>query len=1188
MTSRKFRKGLNLSAVGFMLLLLSGAWLIFPSVTLAQKFTAAINGTVSDPSGAVVPQATVTLRNTQTGVERSTVTNEAGNYVYVDVLPGRYTLKVAKEGFSTATQPEFEMYVNQTATFDMALSVGAATTEVTVRAAAATIQASTAELGTAITTRAVLDLPLNGRNFTQLLQLTPGVSPYNVGQSQWGGGGGFAGRAIGTFTFPSVHGQRNRSNLFWTDGVNNTGSFIDNYNVEPILDDIQEFKVQSHNDLAEFGQAMGGLISVVTKPGTNEYHGTIYEFLRNEKFDARNFFAKIDRIPGKDDTQRNPLRQNQFGATVGGPVTIPRLYNGKNKTFFFAGYEGYRDSRFAQALVLTPTSAQLGGDLSGTNRQIFNPFSTRFVTVTDPVTGITTTQAVRDPFMCDASGNPLTPSSNGTQPPGTPCNKLPSSMLNPAALLFAKTLFPLPVNTGFPGTNSVDNTRNITGQDTESLRLDEQLGVKDSLFGRFSTYNQVDSGSAGYAGATQKTFLHGYNIAAHETHTFGPATVLDVHLGRNWGQDNVLKAWQNASAGFISQLQGLGFSPNFNGNFRAGQGPFVPNIGISGFLGTGGNNVQDTRISDIWEFGGDFTKIRGRHTLKFGANFATNNTQSPIFGVSEGFTAVATTNPPSPGSTGNALASFLLGLPDNANKRNVLETEHGGWVDGFYAQDQWKATDKLTVNIGFRYDVTLWPIYGDFKNQEIFVGDLNLNDGTFVLAAQPPACSATQGEPCIPGGTLPEHVVVTPFKNHAIYHNNYDNWQGRLGFAYRLYPKTVVRASYGRFYDNWNSVIQLAQNYEGAWPRVGQLLANNLNKDVINATIGDPFNLGSSGVIFPAPTPFVSPGFVQWYMDPLTQMPYSDNWNLGVEHQLTADTLLELNYVGSHSSRLKMGGVKNTSVTPGDPLTAASRRPFPYSPTSFYDQSIGRASYHSFQFKVDKKASRGLSYLVSYTWSKSLDIACSGNFGSEGCEIQNYYNLKNEKAVSGFDATHLFVASGVYELPFGAGKKYSSGSRLVNQVIGNWQFNGILTFTSGRPYSVGITNDRNNTGNFSCCDYFAIRANPVPGVSPVPSNRDPSNWLNPGAFSIPPFGTFGLTSRNQFRSDRFKNLDFSIFRWFPIKESIGLQFRAEAFNFTNTPVFERPVRDLNDPNIGKIFSTANPERQIQFALKLIF
>ncbi len=1171
MTCQTLRKSLNLLAVGFMLLVLRGGWLISPSVTLAQKSTAAINGTLADPTGAVIPQATVTLRNTQTGVERSTVTNETGNYVFVDVLPGKYTLRVTKEGFATATQPEFEVYVNQTATFDITLNVGASTTEVTVTTAAASIQASTAELGTAITTREVNDLPLNGRNFTQLLQLTPGVSPYNVGQSQWGGGGGFAGRAIGTFTFPSVHGQRNRSNLFWTDGVNNTGSFIDNYNVEPILDGIQEFKVQSHNDLAEFGQAMGGLINVVTKPGTNDFHGTVYEFLRNEKLDARNFF-----LP-----KRNPLRQNQFGATVGGPIIVPRLYNGKNKTFFFAGYEGYRDSRFAQALVLTPTSAQLGGDLSDVTRQIFNPFTTR----PDPGNP---GQFIRDPFMCDASGNALTPSSTGTQPPGTPCNKIPSSILNASSLLFAKTLFPTPVNTGVSGTNSVDNTRNITGQDTESLRLDEQLRNKDSLFGRFSTYNQVDSGSAGYAGATQQTFLHGYNIAAHETHTFGPTAVLDVHFGRNWGQDNVLKAWQNASGGFISQLQSLGFSPNFNGNFRAGQGPFVPNIGISGFLGTGGNNVQDTRIADIWEFGGDFTKIRGRHTLKFGVNFTTNNTQSPIFGVSEGFTAVPTADPKNPGTTGSALASFLLGLPDNANKRNVLESEHGGWVDGFYVQDQWKATDKLTVNIGFRYDVTLWPIYGDFKNQEIFVGDLNLNDGTFVLAAQPPACSPTQGEPCIPGGTLPEHVVVTPFKNHAIYHNNYDNWQGRLGFAYRLYPKTVIRASYGRFYDSWNSVVQLAQNYEGAWPRVGQLLANNLNKDLTNATIGDPFNLGSSGVVIPAPTPFQSAGFVQWYMDPFVQMPYSDNWNLGVEHQLTPDTVLELNYVGSHSSRLNLGGVKNTSVTPGPAATAASRRPFPYSPTSFYDQSIGRASYHSFQFKLDKKASRGLSYLVSYTWAKSLDIACSGNFGSEGCEIQNYYNLKAEKAVSGFDSTHLFVASGVYELPFGAGRRYLSSSRVVNQLIGNWQINGILSFTSGRPYSVGISNDINNTGNFGCCDYFTIRANPVLGVSPTPSNRGPSNWLNPAAFSIPPFGTFGALSRNAFRSDRFKNLDLSIFRWFPITENKGIEFRAEAFNFTNTPVFERPVRDLNDPNFGKIFSTAKPERQIQFALKFIF
>jgi len=1172
MTSRKFREGLNLSAVGFMLLLLSGAWLILPSVTLAQKSTAAINGTVTDPSGAVIPQATVRLRNVLTGVERSTVTNETGSYVFVDVLPGRYTLKVTKEGFSTATQPEFEMYVNQTATFDMALSVGASATEVTVQATSASIQASTAELGTVITTRSVQDLPLNGRNFTQLLQLTPGVSPYNVGQSQWGGGGGFAGRAIGTFTFPSVHGQRNRSNLFWTDGLNNTGSFIDNYNVEPLLDSIQEFKVQSHNDLAEFGQAMGGLINVVTKPGTNEYHGTVYEFLRNEKFDARNFFA----------AKRNPLRQNQFGATTGGPITIPGLYNGKNKTFFFAGYEGYRDSRFAQSLSLVPTPTELGGDLSGINRQIFNPFSTG----PDP---LNPGQFIRDPFMCDASGDPLTPSSTGTQPPGTPCNKIPSSMLNASSLLYAKSIFPAPVNTGVSGTNAINDARAITNQDTYSLRLDEQLRAKDSLFGRFSTFNQVDSSPGSLAGINSKVFLHGYNIAAHETHTFGPTAVLDVHFGRNWGQDNTLIAFDSAPANLPEQLISLGFSRNFIGNFRAGQGPFPPLLQMDGYGGPGGgNNVQNTRISDIWEFGGDFTKVRGRHTLKFGANFASNNSNSPIFGIQEAFRAPATADPKSPGTTGSALASFLLGLPDSGGKRNVLESMHGGWVDGFYVQDQWKATDKLTVNIGFRYDVTLWPIYGDFKNEEIFVGDLNLNDGTFVLAAVPPPCSPTRGEPCIPGGTLPEHVVVTPFKNHAIYHNNYDNWQGRLGFAYRLYPKTVVRASYGRFYDNWNSVVQLAQNYEGQWPRVGQLLGNNFNNNLINARIEDPFSLGSSGVVIPAPSPFLNPGFVQWYMDPLVQMPYSDNWNLGVEHQLTADTVLELNYVGSHSSRLNLGGVKNTSVTPGPAATAASRRPFPYSPTSFYDQSIGRASYHSFQFKLDKKASKGLSYLVSYTWSKSLDISCSGNFGSEGCELQNYYDLKAEKAVSGFDATHLFVASGVYQLPFGTGKRYSSGSRVVNQVIGNWQMNGILSFTSGRPYSVGIGNDINNTGNFSCCDYFTIRANPVPGVSPTPSGRDPSNWLNRAAFSIPPFGTFGLTSRNAFRSDRFKSLDFSIFRRFPITESMGVEFRAEAFNFTNTPVFERPVRDLNDPNFGKIFSTAKAEREIQFALKLIF
>ncbi|MFZ0594954.1 MAG: carboxypeptidase regulatory-like domain-containing protein, partial [Bryobacteraceae bacterium] len=683
----------------------------------AQQSLAAINGTVTDESGAVVAGATITLTSVESGVTRTSVTNGSGNYVFVDVLPAAYSMRVTKEGFSTVNQPQFTMYVNQTATFNFHLTVGATQQSVTVEATAAAIESSTSELGTVINEKAVNDLPLNGRNFTQLLALTPGASPVSVAQNS-GGGGGFAGNAIGSFVFPALNGQRNRSNMFLLDGTVDLGSFIGNYNFPPIVDTVEEFKVQSHNDEAEFGQAVGGIVNVVTKAGTNTFHGSLWEFLRNQQLDARNFFL----------ASRNPLRQNQFGVAGGGPVWIPKLYKGENHTFFYGGYEGYRQSQATQNLLLTPTPAQLGGDFSGVSSQIYNPYTT---------TQLSNGSYSRTPFAG---------------------NIIPTSLLNPAALLYAKTLFPAPSTTNVSGTNAVDATPIHLNQDSYQGRIDQVFNEHDTLFGRISYYNNTETSSAGFPGALNAVSLDGWNYAIHETHTFGPTSVLDMHFGRNWGDDLIAKDFPNIPSGFVSQLEGLGFSPNFISSFRSG-GTYVPLISISGYPGVGGNNLQDTRVAAVWEFGGDYTKIVGRHTFKAGANFASNNTVSPIYGADIGFAAAETSNPLSPGGTGNALASFLLGVPDNAGKRNVLETEHGGWVDGFYVQDQWKVTDRLTLNLGFRYDLTLWPIYGTPGTPDQYVGDLNLNNGTYILAAQPYACSPTNGFPCIPGGTLPAHVV---------------------------------------------------------------------------------------------------------------------------------------------------------------------------------------------------------------------------------------------------------------------------------------------------------------------------------------------------------------------------------------------------------------------------------------------
>ncbi|MDQ2840944.1 MAG: carboxypeptidase regulatory-like domain-containing protein [Acidobacteriota bacterium] len=1133
--ARRYRRALLISLAALLLSL--------PQHASAQQSSASITGIVTDASGAVVADARVDLLDVATGVTRNAVTNNAGSYVFIDVIPAAYTMKVAKQGFSTLAQPQFTLEVNQTATLNFTLTVGSTTQTLTVEGTAVAIEASTAELGTVINEQSVNQLPLNGRNFTQLLTLTPGASPVSVGQNS-GGGGGFAGNAIGSFSFPALNGQRNRSNMFLLDGINDLGSFIGNYNFEPIVDTVQEFKVQSHNDESQFGQALGGVVNVVTKSGNNDFHGSLWEFLRNSDFDARNFF-----LPSV-----NPLRQNQFGLAGGGPVWIPKVYNGRNHTFFYGGWEQYRQSQATQNAILVPTTAELNGDFSGVSNQLYNPFST----APDPAHPGSYT---RTPFAG---------------------NQISSGLIDPAAALYLKTLYPA-AGALVNGSNAYDTTPAIVQQNSYNGRIDQIFSEHDVLFGRISYYDQNDANSAGLPTARNAVIISGWNLAIHETHTFSPSAILDVHFGRNTGDDLQERLFPAAPTNFATQLEQLGFSTNFIGQFQGGQGPFVPLIGVSGYAGLGGNNVQDTRIADIWQFGGDFTKIHGRHTFTFGADFATNNTRSPIYGADVGFASTQTQNPESANGTGNALASFLLGVPDNAGKRNVLETEHGGWVDGAYAQDQWKVTDRLTINLGIRWDVTLWPIYGTPNTPDQYVGDLNLNNGTYILAAVPPACSPTLGFPCIPGGTLPAHVVPTPFSNHAIYHNDYRDWQGRAGLAYRLTDKTAVRMGYGRFYDNWNAVIQLAQNYEGNWPDVGQLLANNLNQPGGTAArIGDPFNLGSGGVVYPAPTPFNQ---VNWMMDPTAyRMPYSDQWNVGVEQQLGQNTVLSLAYVGAHDLQLNLGGYKNTAVTPGpgDAATVASRQPYPYIHPTYYDQSIGQSKYNAFQFSLQQKSTHGLTYLISYTRSKSIDVGCSGSFGSEGCEIQNAYNLNGDRSVSGFDLPNIFSGSVVWDVPFGKGKTFSTGHGAVDYILGNWQLAGIVSFYSGLPFDVTFSNgNQANTGNVT------ERANLVL-QNPYAANQGPNLWLNPAAFAAPPLYTFGTLGRNSLRSDASKNLDLSLMRDFPVKEHSYFEFRADSFNLTNTPIFNIPNNVLGNPNLGVVTSTANTPRELQLALKFIF
>lgn len=1112
----------------------------------AQSTAASVSGIVTDTSGSVVVAAEIKLHNDATNREQTTTTGPSGTYSIVNVPPGSYVIEVEKQGFKESRITQVQLAVSQSASFNFALQIGDVAQSVSVAAESSEVQSSSAELGAVIDAKSVRDLPLNGRNFTELLQLAPGVSRITVAQNGTGGAG--SAKPTGSFTFPAVNGQRNRSNMFALDGANDLGSYSGTYNYEPIVDDIQEFKVQTHSDLAEFGEVTGGIINIVTRSGSNSLHGTLWEYVRNSAFDARNYFQTV----------LNPLRENQFGGVVSGPVTIPHVYAGRDRTFFLFAYEGFRQSQAAQNLRTTPTAAQLNGDFSNLLSKgiiLYDPNSTR----PDPAQP---GKYLRDPF---------------------PANMIKKSEISQASLLYARTVFPAPNATGLAaGQNLIDNTPVRVNSDSFNGRIDQTFGQHDLIYARVSEYNQPSTTAVANPNSYLSAVIGGYNITVHEVHTFGPTSVLEAYFGRNIGQNATSLEFRSIPSDFGSQLVTAGFSAAF---LTAASGPhttLVPPIGITGYIGQGNNSYQGPNNSDVYEYGGSFTKVLSRHTLKAGGVLATNNFKQPIVVASEQFSNFQTSNleqptSPSGASTGDALASFLLGYPTSSLKRNTLEREHGGWVGGAYLQDQFQVTPKLTLNAGIRWDATVWPTYGYLEDGQGYVGDMDLTNGTYIISALPKGCSSTVAAPCIPGGALPANVLVTPFANRALHATDWSNWQPRVGLAYRATPKTSLLAGYGRVFDNWSTATQISQNVGGTWPSRTLINGNSLNSNVPTSNILDPLNLGST-INQPSASPFTNATF---YFDPHMKTPYADEWNISLQQGFGSNTVMNLGYVGSHGGRLDLGGLNNTAqfAAPGTAAQVASRRRYPYIVPTNFDQSTGNSNYHSLQATL-RRTTRSLTYLVAYTWSKSIDVACSGSFGSEGCQLQNPYNPRADRSVSGFDLPHNFSASAVYELPFGNGRHFRSDHSLVNAILGDWNVNTIVTLTSGTPYSLTVPGDIANTGN------TFVQA--VQVGNPIPAQRTPAQWLNPKAFTAPAAFTFGTFPRNALRSDRYKDCDVSLFKAFALYREATLQLRAEAFNLTNTPVFAAPGNSVGSPTFGVVSATASNPRQLQFAAKLTF
>ena len=1100
--------------------------------SMAQTDTAQISGTVRDQSDALIPEAKIEIRNTETGFIRSAPTNGTGAYVLTQIPPGPYTITVTASGFNTETRTGIRLAISQNTTFDFSLKTGTASETVDVSDTTVALDTASATLGATLETDAVNNLPLAGRNYSALLTLQTGVTPINNDQT------GGRTNAVGNAVYPSIQGQNNRSNIYLLDGVNNNEAISGSQTITPIPDDIQEMRVVTHTDLAQFGEGLGGTINVITKAGTNQFHGGAWEFWRGSSFaDAKSDPSGV----------LQSLHQNQFGGNIGGPVLFPH-YNGRNKTFFYGSYEGFRQDVGTVTLQLVPTAAQLNGDFSSllaSGNQLYDPFSATRAAYTN--------------------------------------NQIPQSQLNPQMVQLAKTLWPAPSGSYLGGLYNYQNTTpTVHNSDQYDLRGDEYLSQKDQIWAHYLHQRNPVSSYAGLPNFTNESLYFGHNFGAQWIHTFSPSSILTVGFGQNQGEQDPTTIYNGNAQNLVTAA---GFSGGFTCAFKFGlrAGCQVPQLNVGAYTNSGAigeNNGSPNVNSAVYEYRADYVQTLGRHTISVGFNIDTNNQGKATSAFSQiSFSPFQTSNG---SSGGNEFASLLLNLPNSAERLDTQNNETGGYVNGFYGQDQWKVRDNLTINFGLRYDLSAVPIVSNSK-LGAYYDMFDFDNGTDIIQNLPPACSQTQAAPCLPGGVLPDHVVVSKTPGR-LYASDWTNLQPRLGVSYAVHPDTVLHAAYGRVYDNWAGVLQAAQNVDG-WLMQTTAQISNLNTQAgitpaTATTAQDP--LASFTGAYPSPTPF---GSVSWNTRPQFRNAYSDQWTLGIQQNVKKTGVWNINYVGSAGRHLDYASVGNTAVTPG-PGSVAARTPFPYMGQSIYDRPIGKLDYNSLQTSFQgRSAATGFTYLLSYTWSKGLNEGNDGWFGAGTTSIENPYDMKNDRGVSGYDLPNVFTAGWTWAVPIGK-NHLSTGNGIADYALGNWQINGIATLESGRPYTIEDSGDIANTGNFNFNGSGYERPNLV--GNPTLAHPTPQQWFNTAAFAAPAQYTYGDVGRNSMRTESFKNLDLSLFREFPAWESLKLQFRVDAFNTFNHPVWGVPNSCQNCQNFGVVSTTVNSARQLQLSGKIVF
>jgi Carboxypeptidase regulatory-like domain len=1106
----------------------------------AQTTTGTIVGRVMDPSGAVVAGVAVTVINEETGLRRSVSTNSQGDYT-ANLLPiGRYSVEAELSGFKKAKVTGVVLQVNQTVRIDQTMEVGEVTQTVEVTSEIPLVKTDRSDVGQVIESKQVVELPLNGRNFIQLAQLGTGAIPIAKVDA-----------IIASFGGVVVNGASSNSNQVTLDGIENQDFLVPRLGIRPNPDAIAEFKIMGATYSAEFGRASGANINVVTKSGTNLYHGGVYEFLRNDNLDARNFF----------DTGKLPeFKQNQFGGTFGGPVK-------KDRTFFFGSYESLRSNRGLTIAAIVPTDAQRAGDVS-TGRRIFDPLTTH----TDPSTG----RIIRDPF---------------------PGNVIPPNRISPQAKNTLDLLYPR-AQQQIPNTiNGNFNPSQIENHDQFIVRIDHRLGHSDTAWGRYA-YNRnprflpvfLSSGLPGtgtYQSYQQQNVILGY------TKIISPNVVNDARIGYN-------RFFQDLTAELKDRdiVSAIGIEGALTDPLTWG----APNINITGMAGVGSFQfAPSVPRTNTFQYMDTLAITKGPHNIKVGADFRRSQQNGIQFPGARGVYSHDgrnTTDPLSPANTGQPFADFLLGFPSSTsiilghtdNDMRMLNA-------GFFFQDDWHIHSRVTLNLGVRYNYMPQPISARDRisiwsepNQAIILAQNDLN--------APTGASGYEGQPY--KVLLDSWKGIFNFKTRdeagyprALTGNDNNNIEPRIGVAWRMFGSddTVLRAGFGRFFEIVAGNVMWNQSSNTPFSRnLG--FAADLNAIPV-LTLKNPFPAtGIQGA------PGIGAGII---LD--TRDPYQDNWNVTLQRRLIKNTSLDVGYVGSRGVGQMTGADFNA------PLFGVGsnqlRRPHTEHGGTSNNVPWGYRWYDSMQVKLETRSAT-LLILGAYTWANSRTVA-GGGINENGAGVRFGWNffgprpfptghldsddpyLALDRGPSVIDVRHRLSVSYVWDLPFGQGRKFNLAGP-ADWVLGGWELSGITTFEAGVPVAVGLGTD--NLGG-------AGTSRPNLTGDPNKGPKTPLKWFDTSVFSAPPpisevvakgldrLLAAGNAGRAPIRGPGIQNWDLGIFKNFRIKETYQLQFRAEMFNAFNNVNFGNPDTTFLSPNFGRIFSAATA-RQVQFGLKFNF